>query len=68
MNHFKQLLWVVSILFISMVTTVAVSYAISPSTKSSAKIKKVDYNQGKNLGQELKKTKAVVKPIIQAVK
>ncbi len=49
MNHFKQNIWVVSILFFSLVSSVALSYAITPTSKTVTEtkpvIKKLEVNQ-----------------------
>ncbi|VAW44638.1 hypothetical protein MNBD_GAMMA02-1659 [hydrothermal vent metagenome] len=34
MNHFKQNIWVVSILFLSLMSSVALSYMITPNSKT----------------------------------
>jgi len=51
MNHFKQNIWVVSILFLSLMSSVALSYMITPNSKTmTQKVKLV-----KPIKAELKK-------------
>jgi preprotein translocase subunit YajC len=41
MNHLKQNIWVVSILFLSLMSSVALSYMITPNSKTMTETKKI---------------------------
>lgn len=53
MNHYKQNIWVVSILFLSLMSSVALSYMITPNSKTlteEVKINKTIKAESKKLG------------------
>lgn len=68
MNQFKQYIWVVSILFFSLISAVALCYAITPAPKPSQQVVAMQKNQDKTVNQSMKDSPESIKTLSLAVK